>query len=102
VSSLWKNSLIAALKWAKVSLGSCHGVFFLRNQHSGRKLGERVKTGRHEAGELATLHRAGELTPVWIPDQAHEAMRDLLRARQAAARSLRQARQTEASGSYPS
>jgi hypothetical protein len=30
---------------------------------------------------LATLHRAGELTPIWIPDAAHEAMRDLVRAR---------------------
>jgi transposase len=39
------------------------------------------------------LHRAGELTPVWVPDQAHEAVRDLVRARLAAVRSLRQARQ---------
>ena len=58
-----------------------------------RKPGERVKTDRRDAGKLATLHRAGELTPVWVPDQAHEAMRDLVRARQAAVRSLRQARQ---------
>jgi transposase len=58
-----------------------------------RKPGERIKTDRRDAGKLATLHRAGELTPVWIPDQAHEAMRDLVRARQAAVRSLRQARQ---------
>ncbi len=33
------------------------------------------------------------LTPVWVPDQAHEAIRDLVRARQAAVRTLRQARQ---------
>jgi transposase len=39
------------------------------------------------------LHRAGELTPVWVPDQAHEAIRDLVRARQAPVRTLRQARQ---------
>ena len=38
-------------------------------------------------------HRAGELTPVWVPDPAHEAIRDLLRARLAAVRGLRQARQ---------
>ena len=49
-----------------------------------REPGERVKTDRRDAGKRATLHRAGELTPVWIPDQAHEAMRDLVRARQAA------------------
>ena len=42
---------------------------------------------------LAKLHRAGELTAVWVPDQAHEAIRDLVRARQAAVRTLRQARQ---------
>src|SRR5215469_7928726 len=42
---------------------------------------------------LAKLHRAGELTPVWVPDEAHEAMRDLVRARLVAVRTLRQARQ---------
>jgi transposase len=58
-----------------------------------RRPGERIKTDRRDAANLARLHRAGELTPVWIPDQAHEAIRDLVRARQAAVRALRQARQ---------
>jgi transposase len=58
-----------------------------------RKPGVRIKTDRRDATNLAKLHRAGELTPVWVPDQAHEAIRDLVRARQAAVRSLRQARQ---------
>jgi transposase len=58
-----------------------------------RKPGERIKTDRRDAINLAKLHRAGELTPVWVPDQAHEAIRDLVRARQAAVRALRQARQ---------
>jgi transposase len=49
-----------------------------------RRPGERIKTDRRDAANLARLHRAGELTPVWIPDQAHEAVRDLVRARQAA------------------
>ncbi len=57
------------------------------------KTGDRVKTDRRDAINLAKLHRAGELTPVWVPDQAHEAVRDLVRARLAAVRSLRQARQ---------
>jgi len=52
-----------------------------------------MKTDRRDAINLAKLHRAGELTPIWIPDLAHEAMRDLVRARLAAVRSLRQARQ---------
>src|SRR3954465_2636953 len=58
-----------------------------------RKPGDRIKTDRRDATNLAKLHRAGELTPVWVPDQAHEAIRDLVRARQAAVRTLRQARQ---------
>lgn len=58
-----------------------------------RKPGDRIKTDRRDAINLARLHRAGELTPVWVPDQAHEAIRDLARARLAAVRTLRQARQ---------
>src|SRR5208337_3270663 len=52
-----------------------------------RKPGARIKTDRRDAINLAKLHRAGELTAVWIPDQAHEAIRDLVRARLAAVRS---------------
>jgi transposase len=42
------------------------------------KPGDRVKTDRRDATMLARLHRAGELTPVWVPDADHEAMRDLI------------------------
>ena len=58
-----------------------------------RRPGERIKTDRRDALKLAKLHRAGELTAVWVPDPAHEAMRDLTRTRLAAGRALRQARQ---------
>ena len=58
-----------------------------------KKSGDRVKTDRRDALMLARLHRAGELTPVWVPDAAHEAMRDLVRARSTAARVLTKARQ---------
>jgi transposase len=58
-----------------------------------RRPGERVKTDRRDAVKLARLHRAGELTAVWVPEPAHEAMRDLVRAREAAVRSVRRARQ---------
>ena len=57
------------------------------------KAGERVKTDRRDATMLAKLHRAGELTAIWIPDAAHEAMRDLVRARATAVRVLSKARQ---------
>src|SRR5215211_5276018 len=55
--------------------------------------GERVKTNRRDALTLARLHRAGELTPVWVPDPGHEAMRELVRAREAAMQDLRAKRQ---------
>jgi transposase len=55
--------------------------------------GERVKTNRRDAVTLARLHRAGELTGVWVPDAVHEALRDLVRARETAADDLRRKRQ---------
>jgi transposase len=58
-----------------------------------RKPGDRVKTNRRDAVALAKLLRAGELTPVWVPDETHEAMRDLVRARAAAVETLRVHRQ---------
>jgi len=48
------------------------------------KAGDRVKTDRRDAERLARSFRAGELTAVWVPDAAHEALRDLVRAREAA------------------
>jgi len=48
------------------------------------KAGDRVKTDRRDAARLASSFRAGELTSVWVPDAAHEALRDLVRAREAA------------------
>ena len=47
-----------------------------------RKAGERLKTDRRDALALARLHRAGELTAVWVPGQEQEAIRDLTRARE--------------------
>lgn len=58
-----------------------------------KRPGERIKTNRRDAVTLARLHRAGELTGVWVPDATHEAVRDLVRAREAAADDLRRKRQ---------
>ena len=44
------------------------------------KAGDRVKTDRRDAEKLARSYRSGDLTPVWVPDAAHEALRDLVRA----------------------
>jgi transposase len=57
------------------------------------RAGERVKTDRLDAIRLARLLRAGELTPIWVPDETHEAMRDLVRARESAAEDQRHKRQ---------
>jgi transposase len=48
------------------------------------KAGDRVKTDRRDAEKLARSHRSGDLTPVWVPDAGSEALRDLVRAREAA------------------
>ncbi len=58
-----------------------------------KKAGDRVKTNRRDALSLAKLLRAGELTAVWVPDERHEAMRELTRARTTAVEDLRRNRQ---------
>src|SRR5699024_9474525 len=47
-----------------------------------QKPGERVKTDKRDAIKLATLYRAGELTPIYVPTEDNEALRDLVRARE--------------------
>ncbi len=52
-----------------------------------------MKTNRLGAVYFARLLRAGELTALWVPDESHESMRDLVRARAAALEALRVHRQ---------
>lgn len=56
------------------------------------KAGDRVKTDRRDAEKLARSYRSDDLTAVWVPDAAHEAVRDLVRAREAAKRDQLRAR----------
>ena len=58
-----------------------------------RRPGDRVKTDRRDADQLARLLRAGELTGIHIPDPEDEAMRDLLRSRDQVRRAQHRARQ---------
>lgn len=58
-----------------------------------RRAGDRIETNRRDALQLARLLGAGELTPVWVPDEAHEAVRELIRSREAAVDDLRRKRQ---------
>lgn len=57
------------------------------------KAGDRVKTNRRDAEKLARCHRAGDLTAVWVPTPAHEALRDLVRTREDAREDQQRARQ---------
>lgn len=58
-----------------------------------RKSGDRIKTDRRDALNLARLHRSGELTPVYVPTVEDEAMRDMSRGREDVVKALRVARQ---------
>lgn len=57
------------------------------------KPGDRIKTDRRDAAKLARCYRAGDLTAVWVPDKDHEALRDLVRQREAAVQDRHRARQ---------
>jgi transposase len=57
-----------------------------------QKSGDRVKTDKKDALKLARLLRAGELVPVYVPDEAHEAVRDLVRLREDAQADLKRAK----------
>jgi len=58
-----------------------------------RKPGDRVKTNRRDADQLARLFRAGELTAIYVPDPQDEAVRDLVRARYQVGKQQHRARQ---------
>lgn len=57
-----------------------------------KRAGDRVKTDRRDAQQLARLMRSGDLTPVYVPEVEDEAIRDLSRAREAARDDLNVAR----------
>ena len=70
-----------------------HACFVVAPSKLPRKPGDRIKTDRRDAELLAKALRAGEAEPVWVPDPAHEAIRDLVGCRMAAANRLKKARQ---------
>lgn len=53
----------------------------------------RIKNDHRDAIALAKLLRSGDLVSVWVPDESHEAMRDLVRARSASKKDSKIARQ---------
>lgn len=79
-----------ALYWQLVKLGV--GCVVVAPSLVPVKAGDRVKTDRRDAEKLARLYRAGELTAVWVPTPEREALRDLVRGREAAKKDERRAR----------
>ena len=71
-----------------------HTCMVIAPSKMARRPSDRIKTDRRDALILARLLRAGELEPVWVPDEDHEAMRDLVRARRGAKQDLTAARQS--------
>lgn len=62
-------------------VGMGHGCIVVAPSLIPVMAGDRVKTDRRDAVMLAKLHRAGELTAVWVPAAAQEAMRVTGKAR---------------------
>ncbi len=58
-----------------------------------RRAGDRIKTDRRDSESLARLFRAGELSPIYVPEADDEAIRDLARARADVLRARQKARQ---------
>jgi transposase len=73
--------------------GLGHDCVVIAPSHTPVKKGLRVKNDRRDALEIARLHRSGDLTTVWVPDEAHEAIRDLVRSRLTAMDMLKKYRQ---------
>lgn len=69
-----------------------HQCWVVAPSNTPRRVRDRIKTDRRDCLKLAGLARAGELTPIYVPDPADEAMRDLVRAREDALNVQRQVR----------
>src|SRR6266403_176948 len=70
-----------------------HACWVVAPSNTPRRVRDRIKTDRRDSLKLAGLARAGELTPLYVPDVGDEAMRDLVRTREDAVVMQRQARQ---------
>ena len=53
-----------------------------------RRPGQRIKNDKRDARKLVRQFQAGELTAIHVPDEAEEAVRDLLRCREAVRRDV--------------
>src|ERR1700726_2930510 len=70
-----------------------HACWVVAPSNTPRRVRDRIKTDRRDSLKLAGLARAGELTPIYVPDVRDEAMHDLVHTREDAVVMQRQARQ---------
>lgn len=89
----WYEAGVCGYGLYRQIVASGHRCHVVAPSLTPRRAGDRVKTDRRDSAALARLGRAGELTEVWVPDEGHEAMRDLTRLREDAVKAQRQARQ---------
>ncbi len=76
----------------RMLIGRGHRCWVVSPSNTPRRVRDRIKTDWRDSLKLAGLARAGELDPIYVPDPADEAMRDLVRAREDAVAMQRQAR----------
>ena len=69
---------------ARELIGAGHECLVIAPSLIPTRPGDHIKTDKRDSTTLAKMHRAGELTSVWMPDADHEAVRDLVRARETA------------------
>jgi transposase len=72
------------------SLG--HACYVVAPSLIPKKSGDRVKTDRRDALNLARLLKSGDLNPIYVPEPEDEAVRDLSRAREVAMKDLKDAK----------
>lgn len=70
----------------------CPACLVVAPTKTPQEKGPRQKTDRRDAEQLARLHRAGELTGIYVPDAVDESIRDLTRARADAVQDLTRAK----------
>jgi transposase len=80
-------------EWYRYIISQGHQCMVVAPALIPKKPGDKVKTDKRDADQLARLLRAGELTPVYVPSPEDEAIRDLSRAREDAVLVLKSARQ---------
>ena len=66
-----------------------------------RRSGDRVKTDRRDARELARMSLTGLLSPIWIPDPTQESLRDLARCRMTLKGQVSSAKSAYATSCFP-